>query len=75
MTIKFNIGDKVIKNPETWQVNEFDGWGRGLGIGTVIDSPFPVDDLDLVDVRWPTGRCFEACGDLLPMREFDKTFQ
>jgi hypothetical protein len=74
MTIKFNIGDKVIKNPETWQVNEFDGWGRGLGIGIVIDSPFSVDDLDMVDVRWPAGRCFEDCGGLLPTREFDKTF-
>ena len=26
---KFNIGDKVIKNEKTWEVNDFDSWGRG----------------------------------------------
>jgi hypothetical protein len=35
-----NIGDKVIKNPETWIVNEFDLWGRGIGIGIIVEPPF-----------------------------------
>ncbi len=30
---RFKIGDRVVKNPQTWQKNEFDGWGRGLGVG------------------------------------------
>jgi hypothetical protein len=53
----FNIGDKVVKNEETWVKNEFDSWGRGEGIGEIVAPPF---DLGLdVDVRWPSGRCFE----------------
>jgi hypothetical protein len=37
--------------------NEFDGWGRGVGVGVVVEGPFEVDGE--VDVRWPAGRCFE----------------
>ena len=47
--MKFNIGDKVIKNPEKWVVNDFDNWGRGEGIGVVVEPPFAMDD-DEVDV-------------------------
>lgn len=53
-----NIGDEVVKNEETWEVNEFDQWGRGIGIGIVVESPFPLEE-GVVDVRWPDGRCFE----------------
>jgi hypothetical protein len=62
----FQPGDRVIKNPDTWQPNEFDSWGRGIGVGTVVEPPFPVDDLQEVDVRWPGGRCFEPISSLLP---------
>jgi hypothetical protein len=55
---RFHIGDQVIKNPSTWVVCEFDGWGRGMGVGIVVEPPF-VLDADEVDVRWPGGRCFE----------------
>lgn len=62
----FRIGDRVVKNPTTWQVSEFDLWGRGMGVGVVVEPPFAVDDLDEVDVRWPSGRCFEKVIGLLP---------
>jgi hypothetical protein len=62
----FKVGDRVVKNEETWVVNDFDNWGRGIGIGVVIDPPFRVDDLGAVDVRWPHGRCFEQIEGLLP---------
>lgn len=51
----FNIGDKVFKNRNNWLANDFDKWGRGMGIGEVVDI---VDD-DSIDVRWPGGRCYE----------------
>ena len=62
----FRPGDRVARNPATWTPNDFDGWGRGVGVGVVAEPPFAVDDLDLVDVRWPAGRCFEAVAGLLP---------
>lgn len=34
---KFKIGDKVIKNEETWEPNDFDGWGRVIGVGIVVE--------------------------------------
>ena len=51
----FKVGDKVRKNPATWAPNEFDAWGRGVGVGEVIDASWP----DFIDVRWPNGRCYE----------------
>lgn len=59
-----NIGTKVVKNPETWVVNDFDSWGRGEGIGEVVEPPFELDE-GTVDVRWPNGRCFENTKELL----------
>lgn len=61
----FKVGDRVIKNPETWVVNAFDDWGREIGIGVVVEPPFYLEP-ELVDVRWPHGRCFEAIVGLLP---------
>jgi len=55
---QFSIGDKVIKDEKNWQPNDFDGWGRGIGIGIVVEPPFGIDE-DEVDVLWPNGRCFE----------------
>ena len=60
----FKIGDKVVKNPETWIVSEFDAWGRGEGIGVVVEPLIPLD-ADTVDVRWPAGRCFENVKELI----------
>ncbi len=64
MAQAFQIGDRVVKNPATWQPSDFDSWGRGLGVGVVVEPPFPLDEGD-VDVRWPSGRCFEAVEGLL----------
>jgi hypothetical protein len=57
---RFRLGDRVEKNPATWRPNTFDAWGRGEGVGVVVEPPFAIDDLELVDVRWPAGRCMEA---------------
>jgi hypothetical protein len=62
---KFNIGDYVKKNPDTWKPNDFDSWGRGIGIGQVVEPPFHMENNE-VDVRWPGGRCFEYTDQLLP---------
>lgn len=61
----FKIGDKVVKNPATWVVNDFDNWGRGVGVGEVVDPEFIMEPTE-VDVRWPAGRCFEDASSLLP---------
>ena len=63
--MKFKVGDLVIRNPDTWVVNDFDSWGRGKGIGVVVEAPFTMDDNE-VDVRWEGGRCFEFIEQLLP---------
>lgn len=65
----FKVGDKVVRNPQTWIANEFDHWGRGQGVGEVVESPFGDDDSTVVDVRWPAGRCFEVVGGLLLHKE------
>jgi hypothetical protein len=51
--MKFEIGDKVIKNKKTWIPSDFDSWGAGEGLGEVVEPPFEIDD-DEVDVRWPS---------------------
>ena len=65
MDKKFNIGDRVIKNPEGWIPNDFDNWGRGIGDGVIVEPPFELDE-GQYDVRWPRGRCFEDDTQLLP---------
>jgi hypothetical protein len=66
------VGDRVVKNPETWQPNDFDAWGRGQGVGIVVEPPFPLDPSE-VDVRWSGGRCFEAVVGLLPVQPEQQT--
>jgi len=61
---KFKIGDLVVKNQETWVENDFDSWGRGEGVGEVVEPPFIMKEFE-VDVRWPNGRCFENTNQLL----------
>jgi len=67
---KFKIGDHVKKNPDKWVPNDFDSWGRGLGIGQVVEPPFDLEE-NQVDVRWPNGRCFEFVDQLLPAGKDD----
>jgi hypothetical protein len=69
--MKFAIGDRVVRNPATWKPNEFDQWGRGRGVGVVIEPPFHMDD-SVVDVRWPCGRCLEEVAGLLPAPQADE---
>ena len=63
--VAFAVGDRVVKNPATWQSNAFDSWGRGVGIGVVVEPPFALGPAE-ADVRWPGGRCFEWAAQLLP---------
>ena len=55
----------VGKNPDSWVSNDFDSWGRGVGIGQIVDPPYELNENE-VDVRWPGGRCFEKVDQLLP---------
>jgi hypothetical protein len=66
MKNRFKVGDRVVKNPGKWKVTDFDSWGRGVGVGIVVEPPFAIDDLDQVDVCWAGGRCFESIYGLLP---------
>ncbi|HKE18553.1 MAG TPA: hypothetical protein VKB80_26930 [Kofleriaceae bacterium] len=68
--MKFSVGDKVVRNPATWVPNELDAWGRGRGVGVVIEPPLHTED-SAVDVRWPCGRCFEEVAGLLPAPDAD----
>jgi hypothetical protein len=63
--VKFSVGDKVVRNPATWVPSDLDAWGRGHGVGVVIEPPLHLGDSG-VDVRWPCGRCFEDVAGLLP---------
>lgn len=64
------IGDKVIKNEENWEPNAFDSWGRGEGVGEIVEPPFELDEG--YDVRWPGGRCFENADQIKLYEEIDK---
>lgn len=72
MEAGFEVGNRVVRNPATWQPNDFDSWGRGVGVGVVVEPPFALDPDD-VDVHWPGGRCFESVGQLLPVPVEDRT--
>ena len=56
--MEYRIGELVQKDEESWKPNDFDLWGRGVGVGTVVLSPFCLNG-EAVDVVWPAGRCFE----------------
>ena len=62
----FLIGEKVVKNPDAWIVNDFDSWDRGVGVGTVVEPPFELEG-DEIDILWPTGRCFETTDQLIKL--------
>ncbi len=62
--MKFKVGDYVKKNPDKWVPSDFDSWGRGEGIGQIVEPPYELDDNE-VDVRWSGGRCFEFTDQLL----------
>lgn len=58
---QFKIGDKVLKNHDTWTPSDFDRWDAGVGEGVIVDMP----DEETADVRWPTGREYRAIKELL----------
>ncbi len=64
---ELKVGDRVVKNPMTMIPNEFSLWGRGEGVGIVVESPFPME-YGSVDVRWPEGRCFES---VIGLKKYD----
>lgn len=47
------VGDKVIKNVNTWIPSDFDSWGRGIGIGEVIFVDY------FIGVQWNGDWCDE----------------
>ncbi len=63
--MSFKAGDRVVKNPAKWMANDFDGWGRGEGVGEVVEATLYPDGWQ-IDVRWPYGRCYETVDQLLP---------
>src|SRR5690625_7764014 len=63
--MEFKVGEYVKKNPVTCQPNDFDSWGRGAGVGQIVEPPFEIPS-DQDDVRWPGGRCCESTHQLLP---------
>lgn len=63
--VAFAVGESVKRYPAMWQPNEFDSWGRGIGVGVAVEPPFPLEPEE-VDVLWPAGRCFEPAAQLLP---------
>ena len=66
-------GTKVIKNPETWLPIFFYTWGAGEGVGEVMPSVLVNPERDgMVDVRWPTGRCFHRVEELIPLKSNKK---
>ena len=73
MSMKFEIGSFVKKNEINWVSNDFDGWGRGVRIGTVVLSPFPLDEGG-IDVVWEGGRCFEDMTQVLLVNESDTEY-
>lgn len=62
------IGDKVIKNPDTWIENDFDIWGRGLGVGVIVETPFSMNGNE-IDVIWPNGRCFDTVDQVIKIED------
>ena len=68
--MEFKIGDYVKRNFETWVPNNFDVWGRWIGIGLVFEAPFSTTR-NQVDVRCPGGRCFEHLVQLLPATKLE----
>ncbi len=62
------IGDRVIKNPATWVPNDFDSWGRGIGVGVILPDTDGICDDESFDVLWPGGRCVERAIQLLPAK-------
>jgi hypothetical protein len=64
--MKFKVGDRVVKNPMTWIANDFDDWGRGIGVGEIVE--IDLSDRSDVDVRWPAGRCYEQPGGLMKVK-------
>jgi hypothetical protein len=61
----FKVGDRVVRNPATWQSNEADSWGRGVGVGVVVEPVSPLGPQE-VDVRWPGRRGVEWVDQLMP---------
>lgn len=54
----FEVNDKIVKNEENWIPNDFDSWGRGEGVGLIVEV-YPESNSSYVDVRWPGGKCWE----------------
>ena len=59
----FAVGDRVVRNPATWQPQvDFDSWGRGVGVGVVVEPPFALgpDEADVRLAGWAVLRVGRA---------------
>jgi hypothetical protein len=66
---RFQVGEWVIKDPETW-VSDPDAPGEGEGAGVIVavgSAPADAADsgYDVIDVRWPSGRARRRADQLM----------
>lgn len=60
------VGDKVVRNPQTWNPSEFDKWISPTDVGTIVEL---MDDGIHADIRWPAGKEWRALEQLLPVNK------
>lgn len=54
---RLQVGDSVVKQDGCREPNGFDQWGRGTGVGEIVE--IFEESGSYCDVRWPSGRCYE----------------
>ncbi len=52
--MKLAIGDRVRRRPVNWERDERDDFGRGLGVGVVVEPGEALPEGE-VYVEWPRG--------------------
>lgn len=63
---RFQVGDRVVKNPALWRPSAHDAWGLGGGVGVVRADRLESSFRGGISVQWPSGRCYHHARELLP---------